>query len=464
MILEGSYPYVFGGVSSWAHNYIKAMPDTEFVLWCIGAREADRGKFKYELPENVVEVREVFLDSALKQHLRRNPRNIRLSEDENEALEQLFAANNPDWDVLFDLFQRGKTDPVSLLMSGRFLDELIEVCRREYPYVAFTDFFYNVRSMMLPAMYLMTQAVPEADIYHTASTGYAGLLGALAAHVTGKPFIVTEHGIYSREREEELIRADWVLPAFRAHWIRFFYSLSAIAYEKATKVTALFSGANAIQADLGCPVEKLSVIANGIHYENFCDIGPKEESGTVDIGAVVRIAKIKDVKTLIYAFAEVKEAVKNARLWILGDVDDGEYNKECHTLIDQLGLPDITFTGPVAVTEYFPKFDFTVLSSISEGQPLSVLESFAAGRAAVTTDVGCCRELIEGLDDGLGPAGLVVPPMHPRLLADALIRLCEEPWTRKAMGENGRRRAEKYYTIERSMEAYRALYNEVLEQ
>ena len=105
-----------------------------------------------------------------------------------------------------------------------------------------------------------------------------------------------------------------------------------------------------------------------------------------------------------------------------------------------------------------------MLSSISEGQPLAVLEGFAAHRPFVTTDVGCCRELIEGLDDGLGPAGLVVPPMHPRLLADALIRLCEEPWTRKAMGENGRRRAEKYYTIERSMEAYRALYNEVLEQ
>ena len=64
MILEGSYPYVLGGVSSWMHQYIQAMPDTEFVLWCIGASAAKRGKFRYELPANVTEVQEVFLDRA----------------------------------------------------------------------------------------------------------------------------------------------------------------------------------------------------------------------------------------------------------------------------------------------------------------------------------------------------------------------------------------------------------------
>ena len=62
MILEGSYPYVFGGVSSWTHQYIQAMPDTEFVLWCIGAKAENRGKYKYKLPDNVVKVQEVFLE------------------------------------------------------------------------------------------------------------------------------------------------------------------------------------------------------------------------------------------------------------------------------------------------------------------------------------------------------------------------------------------------------------------
>ena len=66
LVLEGCYPYVHGGVSTWMHGYIQAMPEYEFVLWVIGAHAVDRGKFVYELPGNVVEVHEVFLDDALR--------------------------------------------------------------------------------------------------------------------------------------------------------------------------------------------------------------------------------------------------------------------------------------------------------------------------------------------------------------------------------------------------------------
>ena len=66
LVLEGSYPYVYGGVSTWMHGCIRAMPEHEFVLWVIGAKAADRGKFVYELPANVAEVHEVFLDDALR--------------------------------------------------------------------------------------------------------------------------------------------------------------------------------------------------------------------------------------------------------------------------------------------------------------------------------------------------------------------------------------------------------------
>ena len=65
LVLEGCYPYVHGGVSTWMHQYITVMKEHEFVLWVIGAHACDRGKFVYELPDNVVEVHEVFLDDAL---------------------------------------------------------------------------------------------------------------------------------------------------------------------------------------------------------------------------------------------------------------------------------------------------------------------------------------------------------------------------------------------------------------
>ncbi|MBO5620960.1 MAG: DUF3492 domain-containing protein, partial [Butyrivibrio sp.] len=79
LILEGSYPYTYGGVSSWMHQFIQAMPQHDFVLWVIGAHARDKGVFKYELAPNVKEVHEVFLDDALKvKALRKNK--IRLTD------------------------------------------------------------------------------------------------------------------------------------------------------------------------------------------------------------------------------------------------------------------------------------------------------------------------------------------------------------------------------------------------
>ncbi len=462
MILEGSYPYVFGGVSSWTNQYIQAMSDVEFVLWCIGAKAQDRGKYKFKLPDNVTEIHEVFLDDALRIRMdKKDRRRLKFDERERKELKNLFMCQSLDWDILFEIFQDRKINPVSLLMSNEFLDLIVSTCQDKYPYISFTDFFHTIRSMMLPEMYLLTGEVPEADIYHATATGYSGLLGSLGKWKYNKPFIVTEHGIYTREREEELLRATWVLPYFKKQWIDLFYTFSDCAYRHADRVTALFKGASHTQADIGCPVEKQSVIENGIHYERFCDIPPKTPDGYIDIGAVVRIAKIKDIKTMIYAFAEVKAEVPNARLHIMGDVDDREYFEECKTLIEQLRIKDIIFTGVVNVVEYMVKLDFTILTSISEGQPLSVLESFAAGRACVTTDVGCCRELLEG-DDEFGEAGLCVPPMHKDRLAEAMIRMCRDDNMRKVMSENARNRAGKYFTHEISMNKYRELYKEVL--
>ena len=181
------------------------------------------------------------------------------------------------------------------------------------------------------------------------------------------------------------------------------------------------------------------VTPNGVHTEKFAGVGVKEADGYVDIGAIVRIAKIKDIKTMIYAFAEVRRLMPNTRLHIMGDVDDEEYYEECKTLIEQLDVKGIIFTGVVNVAEYIKKIDFVILTSISEGQPLSVLEAFAAGRACVTTDVGCCRELLEG-SDGFGNAGICVPPMNKEQLAQAMLELCSEPEKRRRMGEAGKRR------------------------
>lgn len=462
LILEGCYPFINGGVSTWMHQYITEMPEHEFVLWVIGAKAEDKDKFVYTLPENVVGVQQVFLDDALR--VRENGLfEYKFTEEENEAHRRLVASDNPDWNLLFDLYQVKKINPMAYLKSESFLKTLIETCEEEFPYIAFSDAFHSVRSRLLPVLYLMGTEIPEADCYHAICTGYGGMLASMAAHLKTKPLLLTEHGIYTREREEEIIRAKWVARAFKPHWIDFFYMLSDLIYARAFRVTSLFTRAMHTQIDMGCAPEKCRVVENGISYERLCNIPLKEDDGMVDIGAVVRLAPIKDIKTMIYAFFELSCRKDNVRLHIMGGVDDQEYADECYDLVKQLNLEDkIIFTGRVNIIEYFEKLDFTLLTSISEGQPLSVLESFAAKRPAVTTDVGCCNELLNGKPgDTLGKAGYFVPPMQRDKLADAMEMLCESRELRLQMGEIGQKRTYENYRYNIMLTKYRNLYKEV---
>lgn len=459
LVLEGSYPYVHGGVSTWMHSYIQAMPEHEFVLWVIGAKAADRSRFVYDLPGNVAEVHEVFLDDALRLYGEQRP--VHFTPQEHEALRELVRLGHPDWEILFRLFQEKKVHPLSLLQSREFMSLFTEVCQQEYPYVAYADAFHTMRSMLLPVLYLISGEVPKAQVYHAISTGYGGLLACLGGCMHHAPVLLTEHGIYTREREEEIIRADWVVPSFKDRWIRFFYLLSEEIYRRAFRVTSLFHNARKTQVYMGCDADKCLVIPNGIQFDRFKDIPLKPDDGWVDIGAVVRLAPIKDAKTMIYAFFELHERLPKVRLHIMGGVDDEEYGAECHALVDTLGVRDLIFTGRVNVVEYMEKLDFTILTSISEGQPLSVLESLAARRPCVTTEVGCCRELLEGAPgDDFGVAGFVTPPMYRKGLADAMERMCVSRARRIEMGERGQRRVATYFLHEQMLANYRALYDE----
>ena len=444
------------------HQYITEMTEHEFVLWVIGSNAKDRDKFVYKLPPNVVEVEQVFLDDALRQK-EAGIFEHRFTEEENEALERLVASDKPNWDLLFDMYQRRHINPMSYLKSESFLLMLTETCRRKFPFAAFSDTFHSVRSRLLPVLYLMGTNIPKADCYHAICTGYGGLLASMASYITKKPMLLTEHGIYTREREEEIIRAKWVARAFKPQWIDFFYMLSDLSYQRALKVTSLFTRAMHTQIEMGCDPAKCRVIENGISYERLCNIPLKEDDGIVDIGAVVRLAPIKDIKTMIYAFFELCARRDDVRLHIMGGVDDQEYADECYALVRQLGLEEkIIFTGRVNIIEYFEKLDFTLLTSISEGQPLSVLESFAARRPAVTTDVGCCSELLLGKPgDTLGRAGYIAPPMQREKLADAMELLCQSRDVRLSMGDIAQKRAFEYFRYNIMLTKYRDLYKEV---
>lgn len=251
LVLEGSYPYVHGGVSTWMHQYITEMKEHEFIIWVIGANEEQKGKFVYEFPENVVEVHEVFLDS-LDGFETTDTSLEELTGEEYEALKQLVFCANPDWSLIFDMLQDGKIQRDNFLASEEFFSMIQELCEEKYASQPMSDVFHTIRSMLFPLLNLLSSSIPSADAYHAISTGYGGILATLASTRTRKPLLLTEHGIYTREREEEIIRADWILPSMRKQWIDFFYMLSDAIYSKADCITSLFSKARETQIALGC--------------------------------------------------------------------------------------------------------------------------------------------------------------------------------------------------------------------
>jgi len=463
VICEGSYPFVAGGVSSWLQELILSMPQHEFIIWAVAAQEKQRGHYLYAIPTNVVSIRDEYLDAVLHETLKHRRTSYRLDAKRKEAVRALFGCRTPDWQTIFRMFSSDRKKSLEFLLSQDFLNLLQELCQEDYPYVGFTDYFWTIRSMFLPLLYLLGSTLPEADLYHSVSAGYAGVLGALAAARYKKPYVLTEHGIYTREREEEILRTDWVPPHFKDLWINMFYMFTRCAYDAADCVTSLFHRASLIQQEIGCPKEKCTVVSNGVHTERFTGIPQKEEDGWIDIGAVVRIVPIKDIKTMLYAFSMVCAQRDHVRLHIIGPKDEDEdYYEECMQLISDMELTNAFFTGRVDVKAYLEKIDFTLLTSISEGQPLAVLEAMAAGKAVVATDVGNCRELLEGIYDTYGKAGICVPVMHQSALAEAMLTLCDDAQLRQQMGANGQKRTTELYGYEQMRKKYLKTYDDAI--
>lgn len=463
IIAEGCYPYVIGGVSSWIHNIIKSFPDIEFNLLTIIADRSSSGKFTYELPENLTEVHEVFLQDMdwIGSNKVRNNR-IHLKKQETEALRSLIIGEDVDWVNVFRLFKRKNISINSLLMSPQFLEITKEYYNLKYVNITFSDFLWTLRSIYLPLFLTLKAKPPKADIYHCVSTGYAGILGSMAlSRNRNSKLLISEHGIYTREREEEIIKAKWVQNIYKSIWIDQFKKMSYGAYYFSDLVTSLFEHAQSLQIELGCPRHKTIITPNGINTEIYKNIPMKEvDDPYINIGAILRVTPIKDVKTMITAFYHAHKKQPKLKLWIMGPVDeDPAYADECYELVKSLNAENIEFTGMINTREYIGKMDIMLLTSISEGQPLTILEGFAAKKPCIATNVGNCYGMIYGEKDPFGDAGIVVPVMNISEISKAILKLANRPEKVKKMGENGYKRLMYRYKNEYMVATYRKIYN-----
>jgi len=461
MIAEGSYPYVVGGVSSWIQQIIKGHPEKDFKILSILPSKSDGYKIKYELPENLIEVKTIYLADVYshkidkKIFMKYEPHeleiiskfiNMELSEDTEKGLKIL---GDKERSSVFDF-----------TTSKFFWEKISSKYEENYKDEEFNNFYWSYKSVFMFLMNILQNEIPEADLYHAVSTGYAGVIGSLAKLRYNKPYYLTEHGIYAREREEDILKSDWVKSEFKKIWIDYFYFLSKITYKYADKIISLFRYNSELQISLGAKPERTMVISNGIDVDLLSNI-KKEETKDFILGSILRIVPIKDLKMMIKAFKVAKKEISNLKLYLIGPYEeDLEYYEECMELVKDLKLKEeIIFTGMVDIRDYLGKIDIFLLSSISEGQPLSILEAMSARLPIITTDVGDCRDILTSYKD-IGHAGIIVPPTSYTKMAIEIVALYNNPKRLKLLGENGYKIVNTYYRKDTFLKSYTKLYQE----
>jgi polysaccharide biosynthesis protein PelF len=477
LIVEGAYPYVSGGVSSWVHELIQAMAPLSFHVLVLLADDKPRTS-RFAPPKNLVGMTEIVLQGPEYRHPtgRQGARLMKAIEVPLQSI--LLNGGSQDFRQLLGVLKAhpDQFDKATLLNSEPAFELLQRMYEQSVPASSFLQYFWSWRSLVGGMFSVLLPELPRARTYHAVSTGYAGLVMARAVIETGQTGILTEHGIYTNERRIEIAMADWLTDrshqsleiesrrrGLRDVWIDAFVGYSRICYELSSRIITLYTGNQIMQERDGAPSERLEVIPNGVDIALYSSIVREQAERRPTIALIGRVVSIKDVKTYIRAVATLKKRVPNVRALVLGPTDEEPaYFRECQGMVAHLALDDcIEFTGMVRVADFFGALDVVVLTSISEAQPLVLLEAGAAGIPAVATDVGSCREILEGQASefpALGNGGFVTPLADPNATAKAVASLLLDPELRARCAAVMKTRTSRYYSKDVVHGRYRSLY------
>ncbi len=458
MVTEGTYPYVVGGVSSWVHRLITQLSHITFdILAIVPPGEL---KEKYQIPSNIKNIykipitdEEKFTQPRLKtsEYHERYIRTVKWlhqylnEEDFNNASEYLvklhtqlendkprFWASKPGWEYLKEQYDKRKQSPSMI------------------------EWILAWKDTHIPILNLIASRIPEADVYHATNSGFAGFLAIIGGVKYNKPTIITDHGISLRERLMELTKAK-VKGLAEEMWLDVLTGLTRLIYLNCTLVTSVcYYNVNWVTEKLRIPKDKFKVIYNGVDPERLKPVEVPKPPYKV-VGSISRIHPIKDIKMFIKAADIVLKKEGNVKFFVVGPVDDQKYYKECLNLIKKLGLSEnFIFTGSRGedILYWYNLFDIFVLSSISEGFPMSTIEAMACGTPVIVTDVGGAAEPIEG-------CGFVVPSGDAEQLAQRILEILQNKDLANKLSENARRKVLEQFSLQKIIEEYDKVYQQI---
>lgn len=480
---EGSYPYSGGGVSTWAHILCSELEDkVDFVLLALTGNPFVESR--YRMTSNIKSIIHLPLwgvEEPISHFDEQTPFSehvLRKSETGNVAIEELFMPMFRDFlDRLFDPFQPANecgeliygfwkffqhfdykktlSDPV---VWTEFKRQLQQKVMQNGAYTAaeeprMLDVTFGMRWLyhfMMP----LAVTIPKVSASHATLAGFPAIASIVAKYEHGTPMVVTDHGVYIRERLINVSQVD--MPFFsKKLLVNLATFMTRAVYHHADLISPVTSINAKWEREFEAPEERIRPIYNGVDTELFRpQPKPNHTRGEPTVVAVAHVFPLKDIETMIYSCDLVRREIPNVQYVIYGSLEvDKSYVKKCRKLVKELDLEDnFTFGGyHDTPSEIFNEGDISILSSISEGFPYTVLESMSCSRPVVATDVGGVREAVEG-------CGVLCKPRDPRDLAEGVIKLLRDDELRIELGRKARSRVLLKYTTSKSVNNYYDVY------
>jgi polysaccharide biosynthesis protein PelF len=461
---EGTYPYAVGGVSSWCHLVVGGLSEFRWQVLPVTAG-GRRPVQRFELPAHAalagrVDVWSERLPRRRVGRPRRGGRPTLAAE-----LARTLIGWSPQPEALIDALLWCRRHPTALRPTfrstdawRRFVAELHDLLGERHPDTAAAPELDAVDAAGLyQQLYWIARsaavATPETDVLHVTAAGWAAIPALVHRELHGTPLLLTEHGVYVREAYLAAARSP-ASASERFLASRLARGLSMATYANADVISPVTEANARWEIGLGVEPERIRVIHNGIDPPPTCSDPP----GACKVVSVGRIDPLKDVQTMLLVAAETIRRVPEARFEYWGPPTAGQeaYARACEELRRRLDLGDgFRFMGSTSEPlEVVRGADVVLMTSISEGLPMSILEAMAQGRAVVATGVG-------GVPDVLRGCGIVVPSGDVAGLATGVSTLLRDPAFAARLGRRGFERVHERYTQARCLQRYRALLAEL---
>jgi glycosyltransferase involved in cell wall biosynthesis len=478
---EGSYPFGGGGVSTWVHTLCHELRDhIDFKLLAVtGQPEVE---LKYDLPKSIKSIIHVPLWGAEQpaEHFAPDrPFSATLSAKVRTTDNIITTYFLPLFRNLMEcIFEDDHTNPHKeaeiIYGLGKFAAyyDYKKAFKSKQVWQEFKKWIYssfpdnvmdkNEQEMSLKGVtfglrwlyhYLLPVEVPlpQVNITHATLSGFTAIPSIIKRFEDGTPVIVTDHGVWLRERLINIGKDEQFDYYTKKFLLQLSTFMSRAIYSIADQISPVTKIHTEWEVISGAPRQNIDPIYNGIDVDVFRpQPKPEKTRERPTVVAVAHVFPLKDIETMIRSCNIVRKQIPDVQYRLYGSLDvDEEYAQKCEKLVADLKLDDHFIFGGFHPnpSEVYNEGDLTVLSSISEGVPYTVLESMGCERPVVSTDVG-------GVSEAIGDYGYLCKPGAPEELATGVIELLENDEKRIAMGRKCRERILNNFTKEKSVNAY----------